>query len=138
MRRATVLWLLLATSGVMLVAGVTLAASTLSTQSIGLSSEPPSAGDELAPQESATATPRTTATPASERRRDRVHGPSRTATPAADPTATARPPVATVDDDGDDDNSGSGSDSSGHGSGGDDDDGSGRGRGRGRGGDDDD
>ena len=30
-------------------AGVTLAASTLSTQSIGLSSEPLSAGDELAP-----------------------------------------------------------------------------------------
>ncbi len=78
MRRATVLWVLLAASGVMLVAGVTLAASTLSTQSVGLSSEPLSAGDELAPQETATATARETATPAAERRarrRDRARGP---------------------------------------------------------------
>ena len=50
MRRATLLWVLLAVGGVLLVAGVTLAASTLSTQSIGLSSEPLSAGDELSPQ----------------------------------------------------------------------------------------
>ena len=60
MRRATVLWVLLATSGVMLVAGVTLAASTLSTQSVGLSSEPLSAGDDLAPEETSTPTPRAT------------------------------------------------------------------------------
>ena len=68
MRRATVLWVLLAASGVMLVAGVTLAASTLSTQSVGLSSEPLSAGDELAPEETATPRRRATATAAAERR----------------------------------------------------------------------
>src|SRR5688572_15296375 len=110
MRRATVLWLLLAASGVMLVAGVTLAASTLSTQSVGLSSEPLSAGDELAPKETATATPRATATATPERRARRARRREDRAArgPAAAPTATARPPVAAVDDDDDDDNSGSG------------------------------
>ena len=41
--------ILLAIAGVVLVAGVTYAASTLSTQAIGLSSEPLSAGEDLAP-----------------------------------------------------------------------------------------
>src|SRR5829696_3092278 len=59
MRRATVLWSVLA------VAGVTYAASTLSTQTIGLSSEPLSAGSELAPRE--TATPAATPTQAERR-----------------------------------------------------------------------
>lgn len=116
MRRATLLWTLLAVGGVLLVAGVTLAASTLSTQTIGLSREPLSAGDELSPAGTPTATPQA--------RRARTERPRRTPTP----TATAVPTVvATVDDDR------SGSDDSG----GDDSSGRGRGRGRGRGGDDD-
>ena len=57
MRRATVLWTALAVAGVLLVAGVTYAASQLSTQTIGLSSEPLSAGSELAPRATPTATP---------------------------------------------------------------------------------
>jgi hypothetical protein len=116
MRRATVLWTVLAVCGVLLVAGVTVAASTLSTQTIGLSSEPLSAGDRLAPK--ATRTP-AAAKPQTTRAKQKPK-------PTATPTATPTPPVIT-DDDGGDDNSGSGSDDSG----------SGRGRGRGRGGDDD-
>ena len=45
MPRAPLLWILAAVAGVLLVAGVTLAASPLSTQTIGLSSEPLTAGD---------------------------------------------------------------------------------------------
>ena len=94
MRRATLLWTLLAVGGVLLVAGVTMAASTLSTQTIGLSQEPLSAGDQLSPSTTPTATPQ-----AKTKAR-------RTPTPAATPTETA-----TVDDDH------SGSDDSGHGRG---------------------
>jgi hypothetical protein len=131
MRRATLLWALLAAAGVLLVAGVTLAASTLSTQTIGLSSEPLSAGDRLTPAP----TPKATEVArrdesgrgrGTDDRRRRASLATPTVAPTAIPTA---PPVATTDDDGfADDNSGSGSDDSGHG----------RGRGRGRGGDDDD
>ncbi len=122
MRRASVLWTALAVAGVLLVAGVTYAASQLSTQTIGLSSEPPSAGSELAPRAAPIATPAAA-------RRER---PARRARPrpTAEPRATATPvPPAATDDDAVEDSSGSG---------GDDDSGHGRGRGRGRGGDDDD
>ena len=64
--RRTALWILAAVAGVLVVAGVTAAASTLSTQSVGLSSEPLTAGDRLAPTATPTATPRKrkrTATP---------------------------------------------------------------------------
>src|SRR3954451_15553872 len=54
--RRTVLWILAAVAGVLVVAGVTAAASTLSTQTIGLSSEPLTAGDALAPKAKATPT----------------------------------------------------------------------------------
>ena len=125
------LWILLAVGGVLLVAGVTLAASRLSTQTIGLSSEPLSAGDELAPRATPTPTASATADPVRSERRARRRARARA---RATPTPTPPPPVATVDDDGDDDSSGESE------SGGDDDSGHGRGRdrGRGRGGDDDD
>src|SRR4051812_36243840 len=113
--RRTVLWSLAAVAGVLLVAGVTALASSLSTQTIGLSSEPLSAGERLVPRATATATP----TPTARKRRKRAK-PTPTATPTSTPVATA---VPTVDDHGgdrDDDNSGRGSDNSGHG-GGDDD-----------------
>ena len=44
-----VLWFLGALAGVVLAAGVTYAASSLSTPQVGLSGEPPSAGADLAP-----------------------------------------------------------------------------------------
>jgi len=49
MRRQTVLWILLAVLGLVVAAGVTAAAGRLSTQHVGLSSEPLSAGERLAP-----------------------------------------------------------------------------------------
>ena len=112
----TVLWILAAVAGVLLVAGVTAAASSLSSQSVGLSSEPLSAGEQLTPR--ATAAP--TATPKARKKPKRTPTPTPTAVPTAAPTA-----VPTVDDHGgDDDHSGKGSggsDNSGHGGGGDDD-----------------
>jgi hypothetical protein len=89
--RRTALWILAAVAGVLVIAGVTAAASTLSTQSIGLSSEPLTAGDRLAPR--ATPTPKPTVTP---------RKPKRTPTP-----------TSTVDDHG---GSSGRSGSSGHGS----------------------
>ena len=53
--RRTPLWVLAAVTGVLVVAGVTYAASSLTTQTVGLSSEPLSAGEQLVP--TATATP---------------------------------------------------------------------------------
>jgi hypothetical protein len=129
MRRGTLLWTALAVCGVLLVAGVTLAASTLSTQTIGLSSEPPSAGDELSPSPTATPQAARRTPPARRERRPRPRTTDRR--PSATATATATAPPAT-----DDDNSGSDGDNSGPGSDG-DSSGQGRGRGRGRGGDDD-
>lgn len=120
--RRTAVWIGAALAGLVLAAGLTTAAATLSDQRVGISSEPLTAGDDLAPVETATATPTRTATS----RPTRTPRPRRTATPA--PTRTAAPTVE--DDGGSDDNSGPG--------GGDDDDGGkGRGRGRGRSGDDD-
>jgi hypothetical protein len=101
--RRTALWIVAAVAGVLLVAGVTAAASSLSTQTIGLSSEPLTAGDDLAPQP--TATPRKKRKPAAR------------STPSPTPVPTA--PPAVVDDHGGDDHGGG--DSSGKGSGGSDD-----------------
>ena len=120
MRLRRLLWILGALAGVVLAAGVTYAASSLSTQQVGLSAEPPSAGADLAPSATATATPRPTRTPSPRPRRTPTPRPRATSTPA--PAATAAP---TVDDHGGE-------------SGGDDSSGRGRSRGRGRGGDDDD
>jgi hypothetical protein len=109
--RNTVLWILAAIAGVLLVAGVTAAASSLSTQAIGLSSEPLTAGDQLTPRATPTATPR----PKPKPRKRAKATPTPTPTPTAVPTA-----VPTVDDHG-----GGSDDHSGKGSGGSDDDGSG-------------
>jgi hypothetical protein len=106
--RSTALWILAAIAGVLLVAGVTAAASSLSTQAIGLSSEPLTAGDQL--------TPRATPTPTPKPRKKQRPRPTATPTPAATAIPTAAP---TVDD------HGGGSDNSGKGSGGSGDHGSG-------------
>jgi hypothetical protein len=106
------LWILGALAGVVLAAGVTYAASSLSTQRIGLSSEPANAGQDLAPRRTATPTP----TPAHRKKRKRPR-PTPTATPRA--TATAAPTtIPTVDDHGGE----RGDDSGGHGGGGGGDD----------------
>jgi hypothetical protein len=102
MRRA--LWFLAALAGVVLAAGVTYAASSLSTPRVGLSGEPPSAGADLAPRTTATRTP----TPRPKRTPTPRPRPKRTATPRPAPTTVPVPnPVPSVDDHGDD-NSGKG------------------------------
>lgn len=55
-KRALVAWIVAAVLGLALAAGITLAASQLSSQHIGLSGEPLSAGDELVPKSRATPT----------------------------------------------------------------------------------
>src|SRR3954468_23553138 len=91
------LWILGALAGVVLAAGVTYAASSLSTQRIGLSSEPVSAGQDLAPRRTATPAPTPKSKP-KQRRRKRPR-PSPTAIPR--PAVTAAPTaVPTVDDHG--------------------------------------
>ena len=95
MVRRTLLWCLAAIAGVVLVAGVTYAASGLSTQAIGLSSEPLSAGEALAPKATATASPAATLRKAAERRRKtrRRATPTPTGTPTPPPVVTAAPTV---------------------------------------------
>jgi hypothetical protein len=112
--RSTALWILAAIAGVLLVAGVTAAASTLSTQAIGLSSEPLTAGEQLTPRTTPTATPKPKQKAKPRKKRAR---PQATATPAPTAVPTA---VPTVDDHG-----GGSDDHSGKGSGGSDDHGSG-------------
>ena len=115
----TVLWILAAVAGVLLVAGVTAAASSLSSQSVGLSSEPLSAGEQLTPRATAEATATPTPKPKARKKPKRTPTPTPTAVPTAVPTAGP-----TVDDHGGDDHSGKGrggGDNSGHGGGGDDD-----------------
>jgi hypothetical protein len=93
MRR--VLWFLGALAGVVLAAGVSYAASSLSTQRVGLSAEPPSAGAELAPRATPKPRPRRTATPKPRRT------PKPRATPRPAPTTVPVPTAApTVDDHG--------------------------------------
>jgi hypothetical protein len=85
------LWILGALAGVVLAAGVTYAASSLSTQRIGISSEPVSAGRELAPRRTPTPTPKP-------RKRPK---PKRTPTPTPRATSTPIPTAApTIDDHG--------------------------------------
>jgi hypothetical protein len=98
----------LAFIGLVLAVGLTTAATELTSQRIGLQSEPLSAGERLAPRE--TARPRRSATPKPK--------PKPTATVTAEPAPSA---AATEEPEVDDDSSGRG-----------------RGRGRGRGGGDDD
>ena len=62
MRRATVIWVLAAVLGLVVAGGVMAAASHLSGQRVGLSSEPLTAGDRLAPARAAAARPRRTKT----------------------------------------------------------------------------
>jgi hypothetical protein len=78
--RTVVAWVVAAVLGLALAAGVTLAASQLSSQRIGLSGEPASAGDELVPR--TTAKPGAAARPAEDRAHRATHPPPRTGAPA--------------------------------------------------------
>ena len=80
----------------MLAAGVTYAASSLSTPQVGLSGEPPSAGADLAPARHRDAPP----TRHAHRHPAPKPKPKRTATPRPRPTTVPVPTAApTVDDD---------------------------------------
>lgn len=122
--RATIKWVGLALAGLLVAAGVAIAASNLASRQIGLASEPISAGDALAPAtshnrghsspssghghgDSTTPTAPTTApaqtvpepeptiqTPAPERE------PTTPTTPEAEPTPPTPPPHAAEDDHG--------------------------------------
>src|SRR3954468_20961201 len=99
MFRTTLLWTLAAIAGVVLVAGVTYAASGLSTQTIGLSSEPLSAGESLAPQATpSAATPQRKAAAPKKRKTRRTARAAPTATPTPPPPVITAAP--TVDDHG--------------------------------------
>jgi hypothetical protein len=81
-------WTLAAVAGLVLAVAISYAASTLSSQHVGLSSEPLTAGDRLVPRETRTPTARPTAAPTAR--------PTGTATPAGSPPApTATAPPAT-------------------------------------------
>jgi hypothetical protein len=72
---ATIRWVALALLGLLIAAGVSIAASSLVSQQIGLDSEPISAGDALAPQASS--------------QPNRHEGPRHKASPAKAPTEPA-------------------------------------------------
>ena len=113
MKRANFTWILLAVTGLVVAVAVSVAASKLSEPQVGLTSEPVTAGERLAPRTRAT-------TPADGRT-------TTTETPTTPTTTTDTRPTRTVpDDDESDDDEGAE----------DDDSGRGRGRGRGRGEDD--
>lgn len=114
--RVTIGWVLLGLAGVALAVGITMAATSVTSQRVGLESEPLSAGRELVPATARTATPEAPAarTTPSRTTRTGATSPPAATSPAATPVV---PPVADDDASGDDDG--------------------GKGRGRGRGGDDD-
>ena len=87
--RTVIAWVVAAVLGLALAAGITLAASQLSSQRVGLSGEPLSAGDQLVPR----AQPRPT--------QRRPSHPSRPAHPSqpSQPSQPSRPPSG--DDGGD-------------------------------------
>jgi hypothetical protein len=119
--RSVILWTLAALAGLLLAAGVTLAASSLSSQRVGLSAEPLTAGQGLATRDAAR--PKATSTPARRKpaRRKQRTAPSRRATPTPTAVTTAVPTAVPTDDHGGGRGRGGGGESGdGHGSGGDD------------------
>ena len=82
-------WVLIALAGLAVAAVVSLSASDLTSQPVGLSSEPLTAGDQLAPRSAVTRTVTRTVTTR----------PHRTTTTTTATTTTSPPPVTTTDDD---------------------------------------
>jgi hypothetical protein len=85
---ATVRWIVLALLGVLIAAGVSIAASSLVSQQIGLDSEPISAGDALAPQ---------APSPAHRHKEDRQKAPPAKTPTAPPPAETTVPPPASTE-----------------------------------------
>ncbi len=150
-RMPTAAWVTVAVLGLMLAGGAGVGVSKLVDQEVGLSEEPISAGEQLAPASTTSDVADRAAARRARARRAKVRrvararrraaarrpaaGTPAVPTPAPQPAQPAAPPATGDSDDGlveppepDDDNSGSG---------GGGDDSSGKGRGRGRGGDDD-
>jgi hypothetical protein len=96
--RSVILWTLAALAGLLVAAGVTLAASSLSRQQIGLSAEPLTAGQGLATRQAAR--PKATSTPARRKPARREQQPTRRATPTPTAVATAVPTAVPTDDHG--------------------------------------
>ena len=123
----------LAIAGLLAAVGIRLLANSISGDNVGLSAEPLSAGETLAPRAEDRSADRATQRAARERARKRAAARRRAQREAANPPADAvevpapgsTPTTTTFDDHGglrdDGDNSGKGSDSSGSGSGGSDD-----------------
>lgn len=86
--RRLLLWLALAIAGLLVAVGVTTAATSLTSQRVGLSAEPLDAGDNLAPRPARSADP--TATPKPKPRKKKPER-TRTPQPTADPAPTAEP-----------------------------------------------
>jgi hypothetical protein len=88
---ATVRWVVLALLGLLIAAGVSIAASSLASQQIGLASEPISAGDALAPRALSGTNRRV------KHRRHRHGGsPAKTPTTSAPPVTVAPAPAPEV------------------------------------------
>jgi hypothetical protein len=91
--RGIVAWTLAAVAGLVLAVAISYAASTLSSQHVGLSSEPLSAGDRLVPRATRTPTARPTASPTATRTSRPPTATPTSVPPAATPTSV--PPPAT-------------------------------------------
>ena len=93
MSRKSLLWLLAALSGIALTAAITWATSQLTSERIGLSSEPLSAAGRLAPSYVAI-NPATT--PPSAKRTTRASKPARVAAPRSNAVSPSAPPPTAV------------------------------------------
>jgi hypothetical protein len=80
--RTVVAWVVAAVLGVALAAGITLAASQLSSQRVGLSGEPLSAGDQLVPRVQPRPTQRRPSHPAEPAQHSRPSQPSQPEQPS--------------------------------------------------------
>ena len=114
--RPIVVWIVVGLLGLVLAAGVSYAATLLSSQRIGLAAEPPSAGEDLAPAAArtttATARPARTTTARTVPRTSTAPAPVQTAPPTAAPTQSSPAPATSS---GGDDGEGGGSSGSGSG-----------------------
>jgi hypothetical protein len=94
---ATARWLGLALLGILIAAGISIAASHLASQQIGLASEPISAGDALAPAAREKEGAPSPQSPSGSRPTPRPRPSNQSTLPAAPPTTESSPP-AQVDD----------------------------------------
>jgi hypothetical protein len=87
--RTVVAWVVAAVLGVALAAGTTLAASQLSSQRVGLSGEPLSAGDQLVPRVQPRPTQRRPSHPSAPAQHSRPSQPAQPSRPASEDAGDA-------------------------------------------------